>query len=53
VYGVLVRKLRERDHWGDPGVDVRLIIRRIFRKWEVGVWNVLSWLRIETGDGHL
>jgi hypothetical protein len=24
--------LRERDHWGDPGVDGRMIIRQIFRK---------------------
>jgi hypothetical protein len=28
--------LRERVNWGDPGVD-RRIIRRIFRKWDVGV----------------
>jgi hypothetical protein len=44
--------LRKRDHWGDPGVDGRIILRRIFRKWDLGVWTVLSWLRIETGDGH-
>jgi len=37
---------RERDHWGDPGVDGRIILRWIFRKWDVGVWNELSWLRI-------
>jgi hypothetical protein len=30
--------LRERDHWGDPGVDGRIILRWIFRKWDVGVW---------------
>jgi hypothetical protein len=24
--------LRERDHWGDPGVDGRIILRRIFKK---------------------
>jgi hypothetical protein len=41
--------LRERDHWGDPGVDGR-ILRRIFRKWNVGVWTGLSWLRIEIGE---
>jgi hypothetical protein len=26
---------------------------RIFRKWDVEVWTGLSWLRIETGGGHL
>jgi hypothetical protein len=30
-------KLRERDHLGDPSVDGRIILRRIFRKWDVGV----------------
>jgi hypothetical protein len=28
--------LRERDPWGDPGVDGRIILRWIFRKWDVG-----------------
>jgi hypothetical protein len=45
--------LRERDHWGDPGVDVRIILRWIFKKWYVGLWNGLGWFRIETGGGHL
>jgi len=31
VYRVLVEKLRERDHLGDPGVDGRIILRWIFR----------------------
>jgi hypothetical protein len=44
--------LRERDHWGDPGVDGRIILRWIFRKWDV-VWTGLSWVRKKTGDGHL
>jgi len=29
--------LRERDHFGDPRVDERIILRWIFRKWDVGV----------------
>jgi hypothetical protein len=37
----------------DPGVDGRIILRWIFRKWDVWVWTGLSWLRIGTGCGHL
>jgi hypothetical protein len=29
--------IRERDHWGDPGIDRRIILRWIFRKWDVEV----------------
>jgi hypothetical protein len=45
--------LKERDHWGDPDVDERILLRWIFRKWDVGVWTGLSWLRIESGSGHM
>jgi len=44
---------RKKDHLGDPGVDGRIILRWIFRKWDVGVWSGSSWLRIGTGGGHL
>jgi hypothetical protein len=37
VYRILVGNLREIDHLEDPGVDVRVILRWIFRKWNVGV----------------
>jgi hypothetical protein len=45
--------LKERDHWGDPGVDERIILGWIFRKWDVVVWGGLGWLRIETGGRQL
>jgi len=44
--------LRERNHLGDPGVGGRIIVRWIFRKWDVGAWTGLGWLRIGTGGGH-
>jgi hypothetical protein len=28
--------LRERDHYEDPSVDGRIILRWIFRKWDLG-----------------
>jgi hypothetical protein len=42
---VLVKNMRERDHWRDEGVDGRIILRRIFRQWDVEIWAGLSWLR--------
>jgi hypothetical protein len=51
IYRVLVGNLRERDHVGDPGVDGRIILRWIIRKWDVEVWTGSSWLRIGTGSG--
>jgi hypothetical protein len=53
VYRVLVGNLRERDHLKDPDVDRRIILRSMFRKWDVGAWTGSSWLKIETGGGHL
>jgi len=44
---------RERDHWGDLGVDGLIILGRISRRWDVGIWTRLGWSRIETGGGRL
>jgi len=45
--------LMERVHWGDQAVDVRIILRWIFRKLEGVVGTEWSWLRIGTGGEHL
>ena len=45
--------LMDRDLWGDQEVDGRIILRWIFRKWDVGEWTGSGWLRIGTGGGHL
>ena len=43
----------EINHLKDPGVDGRIILRWIFRKWDVDVWIGSSWLRVGTGGGYL
>jgi len=44
---------RERDHWGDLGVDGWIMLGWISRRWDVGIWAGLGWPRIETGGGRL
>jgi hypothetical protein len=53
MYWVLVGKPEGRGNWGDRGIDGRIILGWIFRKWDVGVWTGLGWLSIETDGGHL
>jgi hypothetical protein len=51
--GFWLGNLRERDHLEGPGVDRRIILRWIFRKWDGGTLTGLIWLRIGKGGGHL
>ena len=51
--GSVILYLSERDHLEDLGVDVRIILRWIFRKWDVGLWAGSSWFRIVTRGLHL
>ena len=53
VYRVLVGNLRKRDHLEKTGVDWRITLRWILRKWDVGPWTGSIWLRIEIVVGHL
>jgi hypothetical protein len=48
-----VKKPDGKSQWGDLDVNGKIILRLIFRKWDVGVWAGLIWLRVEIGGGHL
>ena len=45
------RKLWERDNLEDPSVDGMIILRWIFRKWDVRASPGSIWLRMGTGGG--
>jgi hypothetical protein len=53
MYRVLMGKLEGKRPLGRPRCRLRLILRWIFRKWDVGVWTGLSWLRIGMGGRHM
>jgi hypothetical protein len=40
------RSLRERDNLEYSCIDRRIILRWIFRKWDVGVWTGSIWLKM-------
>jgi len=53
VYRFLVGKPEGRSDWEDLGVDGRIILERISRRWNVCIWTGLGWPRIETCGGRL
>jgi hypothetical protein len=49
VYRVLVKKSEIKKPLGRHR-DGRIILRWIFRKWDVGVWTGLSWIRVAISE---
>jgi hypothetical protein len=44
--------LRERNYLEDPGVNEKIILRWILRKWNVGACTELMCLRLEARGGY-
>jgi hypothetical protein len=53
VYGVLGGNSERKRSLGRPRHMWGIILRWIFRNWDMGFWTSSRWLRIRTGGGHL
>ena len=53
AHTVLVGRPKGKNHMEDLGIDGRIILRWILKKWDVEAWAGLIWLRIGTGVGCL
>jgi hypothetical protein len=53
AYRVLVERSERKNHLEDTGVDRRIILKRLFKKWGGKAWTEIIWLSIRTGAGHL
>jgi hypothetical protein len=53
VYRFLVGKPEGQRPIGRPRPRWEENIKLIFRKWDVGIWTGLIWLRVGTGGGNL
>jgi len=53
IYRDLERKSEGKRLLGRQRLGGGIILRWILRKWDVGAWTGLIWLRIGTGGGNL
>jgi len=53
VYRVWVGKPEGKRPVGRPRRRWKDNLKWIFRKWDLGIWIELIWLKIGTGGGHL
>jgi hypothetical protein len=53
VYCVLVGNPEEKDNLEGTGVDERIILKWILKKYDGRVWTGFIWLRIRAGSGLL
>jgi hypothetical protein len=49
----LLENHKQRDHLGDIGIYGRIILKLIFKKYDVKSWTGFIWLRLETSYGLL
>jgi len=42
--------MKEKVHLEDLGLDMRIILKGIYKNWDVGTWTVLIWFRVGTGS---
>jgi len=52
IQGIVWGKLKGRDYLNNLGIDVRIILKQIWRKQDGKVWNGFIWFKIG-GSGKL
>jgi hypothetical protein len=53
AYGDLMGKPDGKRQFGGLGLDGKIILKSIFKKWNERVWIGLIWLGVGTGGGRL